>query len=149
MDATKFKTIMDWYLDQKQKNDQGVKRILDNNVDTRMGRLQKITGFYQNVWQSMKPYIRKEYEYMTPEQIRFLLDRVDSYIQNLVRLDDNGKTSQIMILDVPFTGEKEQFDVHFADEKNFRKMIKNVILDIYRYIKSEKEENTYVFMKEG
>lgn len=149
MEAVKFKTMMDWYLDQKKKNDQGVKRILDNNVDTRMGRLEKIKGFYQNVWQSMKPYIRKEYEYMTPDQIKFLLDRVDSYIQNIIRLDDSGKSAQIMILDVPFTGDMDQYESHFADEKNFRKMIKNVILDIYRFIKSEKEENTYVFMKEG
>lgn len=149
MESSKFKTIMDWYLNLKKQNDASVKHILNNNVDTRMGRLGKIQGFYYNVWQSMKPYIRKEYEYMTPDQIKFLLDRVESYIQNIIRLDDKGKYSQIKILDISFDGNADQYETYFSDEKNFRKMIKNVILDIYKFIKSEKEENSYVFMKEG
>ena len=148
MDAKRANVIMQWHADQMKNKSVAMKTLLSNSSDTRKNRLMKIQGYFQQVWKSMIPHIRKEFEYFTPDQIRFLISSVDAYIENLIRLGEGGKGNEIKILDVTFDGDQEQFEHYFGDEKEFRRITKNIILDIYNFIKKEKKENTSVFMKE-
>jgi hypothetical protein len=150
VDAKRLSAIMQWHADKMKEKSLSLKSLLSNSTDTRLNRLMRIQGYYRQVWTSMVPHIRKEFEHLTPDQIKFLISAVDAYIDNLIRLGENGQGKQITILDVIFDGSEEQFDYYFGEDENeFRRITKNIILDLHNYIKQEKKENESVFMKEN
>lgn len=149
MDAVRLNTIMQWHADKMREKSLSLKSLLSNSADTRLNRLLRIQGYYRQVWGSMIPHIRKEFEYLTPDQIKFLISSTDAFIDNLVKLGENNRGQQITILDVVFDGSEEQFDFYFGeDEKEFRRITKNIILDLYNFVKAEKKANEAIFMKE-
>jgi hypothetical protein len=148
MDSKRLNTIILWHQNKVKEKGISIKNLLSNSADTKLSRLVKIQGYFRLVWSSMIPHIRKEFEYLTPDQIKFLISSIDAYIDNLIRLGEGNKGNQIMILDVVFDGSEEQFDFYFSDEKEFRRITKNIILDLYNFIRKEKKQNESVFMKE-
>lgn len=143
MNNRNIKAIHTWWQKEKESTDSKIKKVIDNEIESKTARLETIKEFYKKVFASMMDGLRSKYVHISAPQFKANVSIVYNYIDNLIKVKDNKKDVYIKIGNIEFSGEKEQYDEFFSDDNKMHKLINQIIIDAESFFKDSKHDEKF------
>lgn len=144
MKIANIEAIVSWFEDEIKKDAIQVKKIIDNNSESKQGRLNNIREFYRLVWEKSKPFLISKYKHYSPSTISDICSKVDSYIDSIQKLNSDGNLV-IVINGIEFDGEISTYEKYFTNTKNFKKLVRYTVKDVESNFNLDKNKNVLLF----